>query len=452
MTHPFTYQGKPYRLHKHGEYLRRHAAGAITDEQLAAAPWYFRFTDGGGKVVSRRVGNPLNEALAEARSLLAQRHKPGFRELLEASRARQTLTLATLATEWQGLRCPKPNGRPRTDDQIRGILPFLATALTWWGARSVDSIRPPDLLAYAAHRRAIAPAGYTGERSCDQELTQLSNLAQWALSVGRITTNPFASRPTFRDKADVRSCSQYMPASDDELHLILRWFFTPLPNQPRRLNLSRTVKGAQLLFCALTGLRPGEPGALLRPGPATQSGQRRPGARYQATVEGVQIAKMAIAREKGGQNPAIVIRPALQAFLDSWDAWLQREIPSAAYLFPDPDQPDLALVPFGESGQHLRPNLNHAVQTLGLPERHPHGMRAYYVRVRRAQGAEDATIAGELGQSGGETLIRQRYGHIGDARGDGAFDWLPTPPADPCWHLLQPAAVDAKVVTVQFGT
>lgn len=71
----------------------------------------------------------------------------------------------------------------------------------------------------------------------------------------------------------------------------------------------------------------------------------------------------------------------------------------------------------------------------------PHGFgRAYYVRVRRSMGVDDATIACELGQRTDGALIRSVYGHPKDPVGGMLHDWLPANPdgtaITPAWHRL----------------
>ena len=67
-------------------------------------------------------------------------------------------------------------------------------------------------------------------------------------------------------------------------------------------------------------------------------------------------------------------------------------------------------------------------------------MRAYYVRVRRSQGIDDATIAVELGQGSGPGLVVRTYGErLAILGGDGLYDWLPAD-GKPCWDRLRAPA------------
>ena len=100
-------------------------------------------------------------------------------------------------------------------------------------------------------------------------------------------------------------------------------------------------------------------------------------------------------------------------------------MPDSEYLFP-----------LGTTDQTvLNRSLNIASTALGLPHYKPYAMRAYYVRVRRSQGEDDAMIAGELGQTTNGQLIRDVYGDPQDLMGGKLFDWLPEDHA-PAWDLL----------------
>jgi hypothetical protein len=79
--------------------------------------------------------------------------------------------------------------------------------------------------------------------------------------------------------------------------------------------------------------------------------------------------------------------------------------------------------------------VSRASQALNLPHFKPHAMRAFYVKVRRSQGEDDATIAGELGQITNGALIRSVYGDPSDLMGGNLFDWLPED-TTPAWALL----------------
>ena len=133
------------------------------------------------------------------------------------------------------------------------------------------------------------------------------------------------------------------------------------------------------------------------------------------------ILRMKVVRSKRGQT----LHPVAVEFLSAWRAWLARNQPDEKCLFP-----------LGTDDQTtLNRALSRASDAMKLPHFKPHAMRAYYVKVRRSQGEDDATIAGELGQSTNGELIRSVYGDPQDLHGGNLFDWLPEDTA-PAWTLL----------------
>jgi integrase len=434
MTLTFTHSGREITLHKHPVATARHGTDAAG---LALTPWYLTVYHGGRRVVrslgTARDADAIREAKARLR-LVAGSDTRTVESFLAHSTRRAALTLDTLSREWVAAGMPRPNGARRTPIAQWRIQGFLGPSLRYWGNRAAEAIKPTDFAAFAAWKRSNAPAGATGERAADLELVALSNLCAWAVAAGHITRNPFTERPRFRESAAVEHHADHAPTSDEDLHRVLGWLLHH--EEP-----GRVVAGAQLMFCALTGLRPGEPGALQR---RQATGMEEfPGATITLpAADGASPAQvMVVHREKKGLNPAVSIHPALDSFLHSWRQWLAVNVPTSAWLFPDPAHPSEPLVVVGNSNRsRLREHLNAAQAAVGLDDAGwtPHSMRAFYVSVRREQGALDATIASELGQSGGARLIEAIYGRRSQIRGLGRLDWLPAAPAVPCWqHLVE---------------
>jgi len=145
--------------------------------------------------------------------------------------------------------------------------------------------------------------------------------------------------------------------------------------------------------------------------------------------------RMKVQRLKHGQNPFVSLHPAAESFLSAWRSWLATAMPNETRLFP-----------LGTDDQTtLNRALNIASTGLDLPHFKPHGFgRAFYVKVRRSQGTDDAAIAGELGQTTNGELIRSVYGDPQDLIGGQLFDWLPDDHA-PAWSLL--AVAEHRVET-----
>ena len=88
--------------------------------------------------------------------------------------------------------------------------------------------------------------------------------------------------------------------------------------------------------------------------------------------------------------------------------------------------------------QSLGHALRRACESLGMAHVTPHGCRAYYVTMRRRQGATDAVIASEIGDRT-VSLIAQTYG---DLPGGEELSFLPASGL-PAWQLWR--SRDSKI-------
>ena len=390
--------------------------------------WWFKFRPAGGALVTG-YGYATRELAAAAESASRRAAQAGKLEALRALLApAPVVTVGQLATAWTASGYSRANRRPRTAGQQRTQALFLRYLLEWWEQRNAATITGPDLGNYAEWRRLHSRAGASGDRTIDVELGVLSNLFQWAVAVGQAKANPFASRPRFQDAGEIAHCHEFMPESDEELHRLCGWLMA----QP-----ATAVHGAQLLFQALTGLRPGEPG-LLRWDAGHVGHLYQPGHIRAALYDGTEQQILAVARLKRGQNPTVIVTTALAAFLAAWKPVCAARWPESPWYFPNPHNPAEPLVKPSESGRTLNRPLAAAAAHCEVGERHGHAMRAYYVRVLRSQGVLDATIAARLGQSGGGKLIENTYGEATDGFGDRRFDFWPDPTGEirPAWESL----------------
>lgn len=388
------------------------------------APWFLRYSTG-GKDVWRRVSADapapwlpdgivaaIRNAL-DALTLAAQARDP-YAAARAAAAYRARLTLATLAEEWRTLGMPGTAGNPRLPAQQARLVPFLETALTWWGPRDPAGVTQRGMRDYHTHRTATTTRGGCS-RSVDLELVAMSNLCSWAVSDERIGANPFAQRPRFRASASVAHSSERMPPTDEALHAIIGWLFDASP--------AYQVAGASLMLQALTGLRPGEPSALRHNARALPR-ENEPG-HISTRPDGRRL--LAVRRTKSGINPGVLIHPALDDFLAHWLPHAAATWPGSPWWFPDPKDPTKPLIEFGDS--HQSPILLHAIRDAAAATGHthcaPHGMRAFFTRVCLSQGDDFGTVAAKLGQRSGAALVARAYSHLSNVIGDGRFDWLP---------------------------
>jgi integrase len=256
---------------------------------------------------------------------------------------------------------------------------------------------------------------------------------------GRIHSNPFSKRPRFATTKKHRheACTD----DDEALHRVLAWLFASelhtqtYSTQEAGANARLLVLAAgTIAWCALTGLRSGEPATLLRLPPLadclTNTRNLLPGA---ISRDRQGVLRMIVTRNKHGQNPFVTIHPVAESFLCAWRAWLALYSSTEEHLFPLGTHDDTT----------LNRALNRASEALELPHYSPHGFgRAYYVKVRRSQGCDDSAIASDLGQTTNGELIRSTYGDPQDLVGGAFFDWLPADCA-PAWNLLNRVASPA---------
>ena len=435
----FIHAGTERTLAKHPAVAKAFKLGQLTEAQAASKPWYLRLTVDGKEQVFKLVAGE-KESVRRAKDILnGKTNKPEeFSDFVAAKEARRSITLGTLAQQWLTDGLPFRKTEPRTTEAAARLRKTLGYALPWWTDKPVATITASVIEDYAGHR---SPA----LRSADLELACLSSLCQWAKLTGQIETNPFAERTTF---AKVKQhCHEATPDDDETLHRILAYLFelTPLtPKQRERGQApdpARLLAGGTLAFCALTGLRPGEPAHLLKL-PALAETPANPKTLPFGSIfpDRTGQLRMKVFRLKKGQNPFISLHPAAIDFLSTWRTWLARNLTQLST--PDTQH----LFPLGTTDQTtLNRALNAASDFLELPHYKPHGFgRAYYVKVRRAHGTDDAAIAGELGQTTNGDLIRSVYGDPDDLRGGDLFDWLPADTA-PAWNLLSQATPAEKI-------
>jgi len=448
--------GRPLRLSfstvKEGP-LDRHLvkgprASALDPEAQAATAWFLRYRNG-AKWTWLKCGEAGAGAGALAKAAftlvqLARSTPTNFgRYVAQIQERAGGLTVGALADEWIAAGLPKKSGllRERPDT----LTNFLKHALAFWRGVPVALINRAKWDEYVDRRRSQvaqreirhkAPGRprRTGNRAIDHERQVLCSLFAWGLALDKVTANPFAKFPKSRDPRQIVNCNVHAPGTDEEFHQICAHLIGN--GRPT----AALVAGAQLLFQGLTGLRPGEPGAL-RWNARAGSLVHAAGFLHTITRGKETHQRLAVARHKRGITPYVKIHPALAEFITAWKSYCSAHWPDSPWWFPCPSAPDHPLCPFDEKNTPLSMLMARTVKTLGLPYRRPHGMRAFYVRCRRSQDASDADIADELGERTGAVLITNIYGDPSGVRGDGLFDWLPSPESglSPAWAKLSAA-------------
>ena len=249
-----------------------------------------------------------------------------------------------------------------------------------------------------------------GDRTTDRELNTLNNAFRYAKRRGLIRLNPLANRPKYQPTNAVHHCREFMPGDTEDLHACAALFFA----HPHSV-----VLGFQMLFEAYTGLRTCE---VLK-------------WRTDAGTDGFgsttgQFLRVWRCKNQHLVNPYVNIHEGLAELLAAHKAWKEEHFPQSQWFFPSHFGGEC--VDKGALAHALR-----RLQRKGMRKLTSHGMRAFYVTVRRSQGATDALIAHEIGhQSGGATLAGT-YGGVPPnwLNGGGPnMKWLPTDKR--AWALL----------------
>lgn len=276
--------------------------------------------------------------------------------------------------------CPNALLQTRQSDRIAVYRLRLASIDQFLGLKEAKDLRLSDCLDYAKWRMQRAHQG-TGARSSELDLQCLSNALNWAVSMNYLESNPILRRPRFVKSSEVRHCRDCAPENIDQVHAVARRLFLDKRSAPL---------GWQLLFEALTGCRTSEILAMRYDAKPQEPGWYNEKALY-------------VSRLKNGINPWIPMTPPLWELVGQHHAWQFWETPLSSVFFPSTDMVNPV------SAGALTKRLESVCKELGFKKWTSHGLRSFYVTVRRSQGAPDAQIAGEIGDKT-VSLISSTYG------------------------------------------
>jgi len=292
--------------------------------------------------------------------------------------------------------------------------------LGYWNGQPWDSLSPKAWREYRDWRVRQVPGFKEGEpatrglRTVDMERNTLNNAFKYALSEDLVSSNPVTNLPRFQPASGVKHCREFCPQNAAELHEIAKVLFKKRKSE---------VLAWQLLFEANTGLRteeilrwrtdakPGEPG-FVRPD-----------------------GNIDLGRCKKGANPYVFVHEGLRELLKAHSMWKAIRYPNSSWYFPCREASVDKPVHKGALAHRL-----HRLFGQGKLARKvtSHGMRAWYVLIRRSQGASDAIIAWEIGHTSGGAVIASTYGGVPENWRNGGgpnLKWLPE--GDPAWADME---------------
>jgi integrase len=285
----------------------------------------------------------------------------------------------------------------------------VALLRKFWSQIRVPDVSDPVCDNYFEWRKGKLKQG-TGERTTDRELNTLNNAFKYAKRRGLIRVNPLADRPKYQKSGSVRHCREFGPNDADELHAAASLLFQH-PNS--------VVLGFQLLSEAYTGLRTKE---ILAWG-IDHFGTRTPDGKY------VNVWRC---KNQHHINPYVNVHEGLLALLEAHKKWKAENYPDSPHFFPSHCGGVVDKGALAHALRRITPKLKKKLTS--------HGMRAFYVLVRRSQGATDEQIAWELGHQSNGACIRSTYGGVPENWKNGGgpnLKWLPST-IKPAWETIPP--------------
>jgi integrase len=327
-------------------------------------------------------------------------------------------TVGRVIEEYRKANYPDKYLNPRAERTRAAEARHCDLLVKFWRSVEIENVNLPAFDEYREWRLGRLRQG-KGLRTIDCELNTLRNAFRYALRRGLVKGNPLTDRPKYQPPKLVTHCREFMPGDATELHNIARLLFSCKTSE---------VLGFQLLFTAYTGQRTCEILKLRTDAPADEPGHLSQDGKC-----------LRVWRAKGQAlvNPFCTVHEGMEPLLRAHKSWLERRYPKSGWFFP------------GRGGEELveKAALAHALRRLrekGLIKRKvtPHGARAFFVTVRRSQGAPDSQIALEIGHTSGGSTLAAVYGGVPPdwIRGGGPkMSWLPA--SQPAWSELLAAQV-----------
>jgi hypothetical protein len=391
--------------------------------------YYERPTINGASTYRSLFTKNLDEALKEY-----------YRRRAKGDAAYQKVSATTVGEvilNYDAADCPDRFRQDRpvaTRDAEKGycakLMEFFATILV-----ALVSIAVFDRY-YDFRKKQISKAGCSGNRTVDLELNTLRNAFPWACRCELVAQVPLGGHwPKYTSSKSVHHCREFMPHDAAELHGIARRFF----ETPRS-----EVLGWQTLFEGYTALRTVEMLRLRVDAKPYEPGWITPDGK-----------SLCVRRAKGQEavNPFVKIHEGLVLVMPAWRRWHDDRCPESPWFLPSPF--DL-LQPVDKGA------LSHALVRLRKPSKNPdggilvpflshkitsHGLRPWYVTVRRSHGIPDNQIAWEIGHTSRGQTLDEVYGGIPPhwLAGEGPkLQWMPA--GAPAWSVLKYATPEPQAL------
>ncbi|MGA2660236.1 MAG: hypothetical protein ABSH34_22285 [Verrucomicrobiota bacterium] len=344
-----------------------------------------------------------------------------------------SVTVRKVITTYQEAGYPGKGGVVRADGKHRAAEEgYCKTLLAYFdGDAPAADLVQDDLDQYHSWRIAHVTRG-DGHRTTDLELNTLNNAMRWAARKRLLKANPIASRERYRRSKDVQHCQDFAPSDIEEFHEV-----AGLLMSSRR---SETL-GWQYLFEGMTGLRTEEILNLRM--------DARPDEPGGVTKDGGSLC-VRRAKKSTRDNRYVEVHAGLELALKAHKAWHRKRYPRSAWYFPGFEKPREGPVDksaLTKALGRLFANSERNERISDPQKKFPalkkkftsHGARAFYVLVRRSQGATDPQIAYEINHVGGVATLERVYGivppHWRNSKA-AAISWVPK--GSPAWKKIRP--------------
>ncbi len=366
------------------------------------------------KVNGKRTWRSLDtKNLKHAREEL-HRRRSGL-SLLPAPSDAPPLTVGDLLRRYQKDSFPDHQKQPRQGRTLECETRNCSMLLKFWERVAVNDLSLIACDRYHEWRKKRILRG-TGDRTVDLEMNTLSNAILWGMRLDLIRQNPLGfRRPRYCVSKNVRHCREFMPHDTEALHEVGALLFADIRSE---------TLGWQLMFEAFTGVRTCEALQL-----RTDAQPYEPG---WITPDGKSLC-IHRAKNQESVNPFVRVHEGLAAWLKAHEAWKQRRYPDSPWFFPnyrDPDDKPADICGLGQALRQRRAKIGRKITS--------HGMRAFYVTVRRSNSIPDIQIAYEIGHTSAGKTLASVYGGVPPhwLLEDGPkLKWLPEN-ARPAWEAI----------------
>jgi hypothetical protein len=378
---------------------------------------YFQRIQSGGIDTGRSLNTTLIKHARERRDKNLQDQsdiKRGIKPAVKVTRLRVTTALniyerAAFPSKRHGtLHYPGVKAIRTETDAVQTLSEFFKTTF-------VDELDEDLLDDYHEYRVEGVKEGADGDRTTDLELNTLSKSLDWAVRKKKLKVNPIRhDRMRYYNKDNAKHCKDFAAETPEELHAVAGHLFSYPEGE---------VLAWQFLFQSNFGPRTEETLKLRRDGKSI-------------TDPGFIVGdEMHVRRAlKNTLNTTIYLHPQGKILMAAFDAWAEMRHPKSKVYFPSPIE-GTEVVAKGSMNAALR-----RLFEAGLTPRRlrGHGTRAYYVRVERSHGVQDATIAIRLNQVAGPETLQRCYGAVDERWLNGHGPKLKYLPADPTKYAWVP--------------